>query len=43
MFGVTWAYFNKLNGTLGAARKAQEGNANGLMTEELTLKPVLPA
>lgn len=43
MFGVTWAYFNKINGTLGTPRRAQGAGANGLMTEELTLKPVLPA
>ncbi|EFJ40866.1 hypothetical protein VOLCADRAFT_119828 [Volvox carteri f. nagariensis] len=45
MFGLTWAYFNKLNGNLGPRGNGPaNGNcANPLLTEELVLKPVLPA
>ncbi|KXZ46854.1 hypothetical protein GPECTOR_40g588 [Gonium pectorale] len=48
MFGLTWAYFNKLNGSLGgrpaaAKEEAEAANGNPLLTEELTLRPVLPA
>ncbi|GLI70761.1 hypothetical protein VaNZ11_015790 [Volvox africanus] len=42
MFGLTWAYFNKINGSLGP-RAAAAAASNSLMTEELVLKPVLPA
>ncbi|GLC35057.1 hypothetical protein PLESTM_000274700 [Pleodorina starrii] len=42
MFGLTWAYFNKLNGSLGP-RPAAAARSNPLLTEELVLKPVLPA
>ncbi|GIL82383.1 hypothetical protein Vretimale_11836 [Volvox reticuliferus] len=41
MFGLTWAYFNKLNGSLGP--RAAASASNPLLTEELVLKPVLPA
>ncbi|GFR45003.1 hypothetical protein Agub_g6313 [Astrephomene gubernaculifera] len=47
MFGLTWGYFNKLNGSLGtrpaAAADGADGGSNPLLTEELTLRPVLPA
>ncbi|KAG2482692.1 hypothetical protein HYH03_018398 [Edaphochlamys debaryana] len=45
MFGLTWGYFNKLYNNLGAPPPgaAGEGSGRGLLTEELVLKPVLPA
>ena len=42
MFGITWAYFNKLNGSLGAPRVATT-SGTGLQNGELVLQSVLPA